>query len=159
MNLSPSTRNTKRSIVAWQRLTRVYQQIARREREVLLAFHLTTAQFDVLSHVWRAPGMSQQALAQRLLVTKGNICGLIDRLEISGLVERRPAPQDRRSHHLYLTETGALTFQQAAPALEQELEHLFRGLSEDDLHSLSGVFNRLEQYISLQNTIPMETEQ
>jgi len=159
MNLSPSTRNTKRSIVAWQRLTRVYQQIARREREVLLAFHLTTAQFDVLSHVWRAPGMSQQALAERLLVTKGNICGLIDRLEISGLVERRPAPQDRRSHHLYLTETGALTFQQVAPALEQELEHLFRGLSEDELHSLSGVFNRLEQYISLQNTIPMETEQ
>lgn len=159
MNLSPSTRTTKRSIVAWQHLTRVYQQIARRERETLLFFHLTTAQFDVLSHLWRAPGISQQALAERLLVTKGNICGLIDRLEISGLVERRPAPQDRRSHHLYLTQTGASTFQQAAPALEQELEHLFRGLSEEELRSLSGLFNRLEQYISTQTAISKENEQ
>jgi DNA-binding MarR family transcriptional regulator len=51
--------------------------------------------------------MTQQDLAERLYVTKGNVSGLIDRLVEAGLVERRPIPGDRRSHALYLTAAGA----------------------------------------------------
>ena len=146
MSAISKTRSTRRTIIAWQRMTRSYQQVARREREVLAPFHLTTAQFDVLSHLSRTPGLSQQALAERLLVTKGNICGLIDRLEIARLVERRAVPNDRRAYQLYLTEEGKKVFLEAAPALEQDLALIFSTLTEDELRSLSGLLSRLEQH-------------
>jgi hypothetical protein len=50
--------------------------------------------------------LSQQELAERLYVTKGNVSGLLDRMVEAGLVERRPIPGDRRSNALYLTGQG-----------------------------------------------------
>lgn len=149
-------RSTRRTIIAWQWLTRSHQQISRREREALAPFNLTTAQFDILSHLSRNPGLSQQALAERLLVTKGNICGLIDRLEIAGLVERRDTPQDRRSYQLFLTPNGEKLFMQAAPVLEQELTVIFSELSGDELASLSALLYRLEKNSHLQGSTQME---
>lgn len=144
MTLINRKRSKRRAVVAWQRLVRSYQTISRVEREALAPFKLTTAQFDILSHLSRTPGLSQQALAERLLVTKGNICGLIDRLEVAGLVERRDVPHDRRSYQLYLTEAGIQVFQQSAPVLEQRLQQVFNVLSEEELQSLTGLLNRLD---------------
>ncbi len=156
MNSHDSIRSTRRSIIAWQRLTRSHQQISRREREALVPFNLTAAQFDILSQLARNPGLSQQALAGRLLVTKGNICGLIDRLENAGLVERQDTPQDRRSYQLFLTSTGKALFERAAPALERELSSIFSQFSDDELTSLSGLLTRLDKNNPLSLSTPME---
>lgn len=67
---------------------------------------LSIPQFDALSTLTEGEGMTQQDLAARLYVTKGNVSGLIDRLVEAGLVERRPIPGDRRSHALHLTPAG-----------------------------------------------------
>jgi MarR family transcriptional regulator, organic hydroperoxide resistance regulator len=67
---------------------------------------LSIPQFDVLSTLTEQEGLSQRALADRLYVTKGNVSGLIDRLEQAGLVERRAITGDKRSHGLYLTAIG-----------------------------------------------------
>jgi DNA-binding MarR family transcriptional regulator len=45
-------------------------------------------------------------LADVLRCDASNVTGLIDRLEARGLVERRPAPHDRRVRHLVLTDEG-----------------------------------------------------
>src|SRR3712207_8018674 len=50
----------------------------------------SNAQFDVLAHVGAAEGITQQQLADSLLVTKGNIAQLLDRMQKRGLIERRP---------------------------------------------------------------------
>lgn len=149
MDGTRTERSTRRAVVAWQRLTRSYHMISRFEREALAPFQLTTAQFDVLSHLSRSPGLSQQTLAERLLVTKGNICGLIDRLESAGFVERRAVPSDRRSYQLFLTKTGRQVFERAAPALEERLRQMFSVLKEDELINLSFLFNRLEEHVNL----------
>lgn len=67
---------------------------------------LSVAQCDVLTTLTEREGMSQQELAQRLYVTKGNISGLIDRLEAAKFVERRSIASDRRSHAIHLTPEG-----------------------------------------------------
>ena len=59
----------------------------------------------MLTTLTEQEGVSQQELATRLYVTKGNISGLIDRLAEAGLVERR-STADRRQHAIYLTEAG-----------------------------------------------------
>src|SRR5881227_1180792 len=93
-------------LLAWMHLLRVYNKMHRHSMDHLDCYNLTTAQFDVLAQLSVAPGISQQELSDRLLVTKGNTCGLLDRLESQGLVARRPDPEDRRSHRLFLTEEG-----------------------------------------------------
>jgi DNA-binding MarR family transcriptional regulator len=90
----------------WFRLirlqTRARLAIANRLREL----DLSVPQCDVLTTLTEREGVSQQELAARLYVTKGNISGLIDRLVASGLVERRTLAGDRRSHAIHLTPAG-----------------------------------------------------
>ena len=61
--------------------------------ERLRLIGVSIPQCDVLTTLSEEEGVSQQELAKRLYVTKGNISGLLDRLESAGLVERRsPRP-------------------------------------------------------------------
>src|SRR5436305_9480937 len=76
-------------VLAWLRLTRVYHKVSRRSEEQMRCHGLSMAQFDVLAHVGAAPGITQQELANSLLVTKGNVCQLLDRMQRSDLIERR----------------------------------------------------------------------
>ncbi len=90
----------------WFRTLRV---MARAQLQVgirLKIIGLSIPQFDVLSTLTEQEGLSQRALADRLYVTKGNVSGLVDRLETANLVERRSIAGDKRSHGLYLTALG-----------------------------------------------------
>lgn len=91
---------------AWFRLMRLEARMRAAIGERLREVDLSVPQCDVLTTLGEQEGVSQQELAERLYVTKGNISGLIDRLAAAGLVERRAPPNDRRSHAIYLTEAG-----------------------------------------------------
>src|SRR5438552_10641246 len=107
-------------VLAMLHLIRVHTKVHQHSTEHLKCFNnLTPAQFDVISHLSVAPGITQQDLSERLLVTKGNTCGLLDRLEALGLVERQDDPEDRRAHRLYLTEAGNQLAEKVIPAQEE----------------------------------------
>src|SRR5664279_4005184 len=90
----------------WFRLIRLHTRSRMAVANRLRAFDLSVPQCDVLTTLTEREGLSQQDLAERLYVTKGNISGLIDRLVANGLVERRALAGDRRSHAIYLTPEG-----------------------------------------------------
>jgi len=138
-------REYRDSVLAWLHLVRVHSRIVREEQALLSHFGLTPAQFDVLSHLATSPGLSQTELAERLIVTKGNVGGLIDRLERDGLVERRANPGDRRSNQLYLTDAGCRAFAAAAPELEAHLAAQFEGLDAKDLCELRRLLAQLDR--------------
>ncbi len=73
--------------------------------------------------------ISQQMLADWLFVTKGNVVGLLNRLEGRGLVERRPDPEDGRTHVVSLTKQGAALAARVVPEHE-ELVAECMGLTE-----------------------------
>jgi DNA-binding MarR family transcriptional regulator len=131
------------SLLGWFRLARSFQLIDRATAEHLKSFDLTVAQFDVLAQVGAAEGITQQRLADALLVTKGNICQLIDRLEARNLVERRPA-ESGRAKHLYLTEAGRKLNREAVPAQEDFIDQRFRGLTRDEQEQLAKLLRKLE---------------
>jgi len=64
---------------------------------------LTRAQWFVLAHLHRADGQTQTALAEELDMERAPLGKLIDRLEDSGWIERRPDPQDRRMKRIFKT--------------------------------------------------------
>ncbi|MBB4040262.1 DNA-binding MarR family transcriptional regulator [Microvirga flocculans] len=90
----------------WFRFIRLNRRATNAVAMELKVLGLSIPQFDLLSTLTEREGMSQQELAERLYVTKGNVSGLLDRMVEAGLVERRSIPGDRRSNALYLTEKG-----------------------------------------------------
>src|ERR1700737_4369774 len=100
------------SLLAWLRLVRVFQKVNRAATDSLRCHQLSPAQVDVLANVGSSEGISQQELADALLVTKGNVCQLLDKMESSGLLERRP---DKRVNRLFLTDQGRQVFDAGVP--------------------------------------------
>lgn len=90
----------------WFRMLRLQARMDTAISLRLKQFGLSIPQCDVLATLTEREGISQQDLAARLYVTKGNISGLLDRLATAGLVERRPTETDRRAHAIFLTNEG-----------------------------------------------------
>lgn len=125
------------------RLLRVAQRVERelgtrlRER-----WGLNNAQFDVLARVGAAEGIVQQRLADSLLVTKGNVAQLLDRMEKRGLIERRPEGRIKR---LYLTEEGRYLFAEVVPAHEALIDERLSVLSKEEQRQLSAILRKLDR--------------
>jgi DNA-binding MarR family transcriptional regulator len=135
-------------LLAWLHLVRVFDKMHSHSMGHLTKYKLTPAQFDVLAHLSVAPGITQQELADKLLVTKGNICGLIDRLESQGLVERRCDPRDRRSNLLFLTGKAHELANEVIPAHEDHLQSHMDVLSEDEQRALLDLLKRLDHSLA-----------
>lgn len=75
---------------------------------IMRPYGITRSQWSVLSTLSRGGnnGMTQVDLARLMEVGKVTVGGLVDRLEASGQVERRPDPTDRRAKRVYITEQG-----------------------------------------------------
>ncbi len=129
------------AVPAWLRLVRVFQKVDRASVDLLRQWDLSVAQFDVLIQVGLAEGMTQQTLADRLLVTKGNVCQLLDRMEERGLLVRR---QEGRANHLYLTEKGRSLRAESLPAQERLIEGIFATLPHAQQSTLLATLRRLD---------------
>jgi DNA-binding MarR family transcriptional regulator len=67
------------------------------------------AQYSVLVLISANPGRSQSSIGQALNIERARLARMLHELEARKWIERRAAPDDRRSHSLYLTDTGAKT--------------------------------------------------
>jgi DNA-binding MarR family transcriptional regulator len=103
---APASASQTDPMTVWFRFIRLHRRVTAAVGSELRELGLSIPQFDVLSTLTEMEGLTQQELAGRLYVTKGNVSGLIDRLVEAGLVERRAIPGDRRSHALHLTSAG-----------------------------------------------------
>src|SRR5579884_1585491 len=133
------------AVLAWLRLIRVCHKIERIGSEHLRRWGLSPAQFDVLAHVGAAEGITQQELADSLLVTKGNVCQLLDRMESNDLIVRR---QCGRANFLSLTQKGRDLYQKIVPAHEELVARQFDSLSLDEQRQLWQLVRRLDRNLS-----------
>ena len=85
--------NPESAMRVWLRLIRLEARMRAAVSERLRIIGVSIPQCDVLTTLTEQEGLNQQELATRLYVTKGNISGLLDRLESAGFVERRSLPR------------------------------------------------------------------
>jgi DNA-binding MarR family transcriptional regulator len=142
-----STGVRRPGVVAWLHLMRVYHKMQHHSGDHLDAYSLTPAQFEVIARLSAEQGITQQALAERLMVTKGNVCGLIDRLSAQGLVERCADPEDRRNNLLYLTVAGRELADKVIPAHEEFILEHMSALPQEDLRGLQRLLGTLDRYL------------
>ncbi len=143
-----SVRGTSRSkelrrhgLLAWLRLARVFRKVERDSGEHLRGWDLSVAQFDVLAHVGASEGVVQQELADSLLVTEGNVCQLLDRMEGRGLILRR---KEGRTNRLFLTDEGRRLFDEVVPAHEAMISERFSALSRREQERLHELLRKLD---------------
>lgn len=127
----------------WLRLLTCTTMIERAiRRRLRLRFGMTLARFDLMAQLERAPaGLRMGELSRRLMVTGGNVTGLVAQLVAEGQVERRPVPGDRRAHLVRLTAAGRARFLTMAAEHERWVVELTAGLDAPDrrrLHALLG---------------------
>ncbi|HEX5414043.1 MAG TPA: MarR family transcriptional regulator [Chloroflexota bacterium] len=130
------------AVLDWLRLARVYQKVDRASVCNLRQYGLSVAQFDILARVGHAEGLSQQELADALLVTKGNICQLLDRMAETGLIVRR---QEGRANHLFLTPAGRALYEKVLPEQEALVERLFGALAPAQQAELLALLRQVER--------------
>ena len=131
------------AVSTWLRLLHGYAVIERELRRAV-ADHCTFPQFDVLSQLDRErDGLTFVELSRRLLVTAGNLTGIVDRLHAEGLVRRSVDPADRRAFRLTLTPKGRRLVRRAQRRHHRVLTALLAGMPARDLRVLRRLLDRL----------------
>lgn len=108
----------------------------RRFSAKLAPYKVTPPQWGVLVALWEQDGLSLSELAHRSFFDGPTMTGIVDRLEHSGLVERRRDSQDRRVISVYLTDAGR-ALQSVLPSLSDETnQEAVAGLTEHQVQEL-----------------------
>lgn len=133
----------------WLRLSAcdalIGQKLRTRLREV---FDTTPARYDLMALLDKAPdGLTMGELSKRLMVTNGNVTGIVDRLEQDGLATRASASYDRRTQFVRLTPSGRAAFGAMAEAHQSWLAELMGGMEHGDVVALLGLLDRLKRSV------------
>jgi len=128
------------------RVTRLARHLDLARRSAFARHQLEVWEFDVLSALRRAGEpyqLSPGTLVAQTLVTSGTMTNRIDRLAERGLVERRPAPGDRRGVLVHLTGEGRARVDAAMEDLLRVEHELLAGLADDDRRRLADLLRVL----------------
>lgn len=130
----------------WLRLltcsTLIESEIRTRLRE---EFKTTLPRFDLMAQLDKSTvGMTVGEVSQRLMVSNGNVTAVVAGLLADGLVDKRPAPQDRRVQVLSLTALGRKTFKAMADRHEGWIAELLEGLQPADRSQLFGLLGQVK---------------
>ncbi|TAN54593.1 MAG: MarR family transcriptional regulator [Betaproteobacteria bacterium] len=138
-----------RALRLWLRLLTCTQLIERVVRRRLRErFATTLPRFDLMSQLERNPeGLKMNELSRRLMVTGGNVTGIVDQLAREGLVERA-ADADRRAFRVRLTRTGRRAFGEMARAHEAWIVEILAGLTQRDHDGLLALLAKLKRSCS-----------
>ncbi len=106
----------------------------------------TPSQFDVIATLGDTDGMTCKELSEKTLVTKGTLTGVMDRLEMKGLIERVPSQRDRRSTIIRLTTKGDQVFQKVFPTHIYYMKPYFeKTLNPSEMERLQGMLLKLKR--------------
>jgi DNA-binding MarR family transcriptional regulator len=106
-------------------------------------FDVTLPRFDLMAQLDRAPnGMTLGELSQRMMVTNGNVTGLVDRLVAQKLIVRRPSPTDRRAQIVSLTAEGRKAFRAMARANGNWIAEILADLSPGEINELMRLLDK-----------------
>jgi MarR family transcriptional regulator, 2-MHQ and catechol-resistance regulon repressor len=126
-------------------LVRAYQAFDSYAERHIRQLGLTPPQFGVLVTLGNTPGMSMGELAERTLVTKGTLTGIVDRLEAKNLVRRQVPEGNRRSFTVVLTAEGEAVFREIFPIHVAYLKQRFEQLEPAELERLQVLLRRLRE--------------
>ena len=158
---SALARDDKLELRVWLRLLTCANLIESHVRAGLReSFAITLPRFDLLAQLDRAAdGLTMGELSDRLMVSNGNITGLVDRLVTEGLIARAPSPNDRRRSRVKLTPAGKRAFDAMTPVHERWIDDLLAGLSRTEMAELLALLAKLKRSVQAAESIGKKEQQ
>jgi DNA-binding MarR family transcriptional regulator len=138
---SPARRDSesKARLRLWIRLLRVTRLVEGETRERFKTeFNVTLPRFDVMAALYRKPdGMLMSEISRFLLISNGNVTGIVDRLVSDGYVVRSQRDGDRRTSFVRLTAKGRAAFADMSAAHEGWIDRLLGDIPAREAEQLS----------------------
>lgn len=130
---------SKKRLRLWLDLLRSTRHVEGRLRDLLRDQSGTTLpRFDVMAVLYREEtGLRMSDLSRRLMVSNGNVTGIVDRLVTDGMIVRVPVAGDRRATLVRLTARGRAVFAEMAAQHEEWVNDLFSGLPAAEIDALT----------------------
>ncbi len=127
-------------------LSRAYNAASGRATESLRSAGLSLSAFNVLMALNNTEGHTLEpcTLAERLLVSRPSITGLLDTLQAKGLITRTPHPDDRRRVLVALTDEGLDLLRRHFAAHQEDIAALFAGLTPPQQEQLVELLRRVD---------------
>ena len=120
--------------------------LQKRIATLLQPFHLTPASGLVLSMLAEAASpLPPNEIADRLIISRATVTGLLDSLERRAYIRRRPHPSDRRMILAEITEAGRQTASAFRPIVHQQEKEWFGVLGEEEQQQLLSVLHRVQE--------------
>ncbi len=108
-------------------------------------FECTLPRFDLLSQLERVPhGLTMGELSKRMMVSCGNVTGLVTSLVEQGLITRKPLPNNKRTYQVKLTPRGRREFSAMAKSHEGWIISLFQGVGARDIDRLMQLLGKVK---------------
>ncbi len=125
-------------------LSRASGLVVRGANAALAEHGLRVRQYSVLSLAADTPeGLSQRDLAGALGLDPSQVVLLVDELQTTGLVERRPSAADRRTRLVVATARGREVRRSAAQRAQDDVRHQLRALTDGEQETLKALLARV----------------
>ncbi len=144
----------------WLRLLACSNLVATRLRQRLRRdFNISLPTFDILAQIARPPlGPTMGELSKRLMVSKGSVTDLVERLGKQGLVLRHGDSLDARVQRVHLTAKGRRLLDRLLPAHNAYLRELMAGLGPAETVRLSAQLDHLRSLLRDAQATPRSTK-
>jgi len=132
-----------REIMLWVRLAMTFNVLYQEIKHEMGKEPFTIPQLEIMSCLDRKKGLSLSEIAERLLVTGGNVTGIIDRMERDGYVYRVRDKADRRVVRAVLTEKGFELYKSFLPRYKELMNRINSGLTFQERRQLQRLLKKL----------------
>lgn len=150
----PERRLTELESTCWFSVVEAYNECNRRYASMLQEFDLTVPQFDVLSAIHTLGERAiPKAIAEKLLVTRGNITGLLTRLQQRKLIRTRQLETDGRSFVCELTPKGARLLSEAKAGAAFFIQEQLAPFNEGDMRAIRRTMTEMQEHLKTMDPI------
>lgn len=144
---------------SWIAVGRACQIMQTALARALAPLEIKPPHLDILINLYRTPGISQQDLANKLLVGRSNLSMLLPQMEKRGLLRRRGDQQDRRVLRLDLTPEGAVLTEQAIAIQSALIDRTMKTATAQECDLVGEVMTRMIKELRLSGEAPESSAQ
>ncbi|MCD1261641.1 MarR family transcriptional regulator [Paenibacillus athensensis] len=140
------TEDAKKIREAIGRLHRFFHTLSRGVDQHDGTSSITIAQVAVLRAVHHHPGLTMKELKERMGLAHSTISGIVDRLELKQLIERRVDANDKRFTRLYVNpEVQSYMMHQRVQLIDKSLSTYVEAASDQELEEIHRALQTLER--------------
>lgn len=145
------------NIMLMARMMMVYREEWSCIKKRLNKLNITYMMANVCGVVWFSPGISQDGVAQALIIDKSSVAKIISKAQKEKLIRRKVNEKDKRSYHLYLTDKGNKVMQEIIQVVDEWEKEAYKNITEEEMNAFKSVLTKIEKEMRSKSDILMNS--